>query len=204
MITLGAYVLIAGAILMLLANHQTRVVEQQQNTNADAVAAEVANQDAATTDPSTTPSTTQAGQTKGQNGSPVRIQVLEADINIAVAPGVYNTSSQTWTLSTTKAHYALVTPKPNTDGGNTFIYGHNRKSVFARLTGIKVGSTAVITTDKNQRFTYRLRAINTTTPTDDSLFHYSGPPILTLQTCTGANFQNRTLYVFDLIGVTNA
>jgi len=195
--------LVVGVVLMLLANHQRHAVEQQQNTNADAVAAEVANQSSSTPAPGSA-TTTQSSQNKGQTGNPVRIQVLEADINIAVAPGVYNSTSQTWTLSTTKAHYALVTPKPNSDGGNTFIYGHNRSSVFSRLTTVKVGSTAVVTTDKDQRFIYRLRTINTTTPTDDSLFRYSGPPILTLQTCTGANFQNRTLYTFDLVGVTNA
>ncbi len=195
---LGIGIIVAGIVLMLLANHQTKQAEAQANADADAVAAEVvADQNVGDTSPGTT------AQSKTQTGSPVKIEILEAGISIPVAPGVYNAKSQTWTLSTTKAHYALMTPKPNTEGGNTFIYGHNRPSVFSRLTRAKVGDTAVVTTDKNQRFTYRMRSTYTTSPADSSLLNYNGAPILTLQTCTGANFQNRTLYVFDLIGVTN-
>lgn len=137
-------------------------------------------------------------------GYPVNIQILDADINVPVAKGYYNKQNQKWTLSKNSAHYAVMTSRPNAIGGNTFIYGHNRSNVFARLLSIKPGSMAYVTTDNNQRFAYRLTRSFTTNPSDSSVLGDKGAPILTLQTCSGANFQNRTLFVFELVGVTNA
>ena len=97
-----------------------------------------------------------------------------------------------------------MTSRPNTTSGNTFIYGHNRSNVFSRLLKIKPGSVAYVTTDNNQRFIYRLSRSFTTNPNDSSILYYQGAPILTLQTCSGANFQDRTLFVFELVGVTDA
>lgn len=137
-------------------------------------------------------------------GYPVRIEVVEADINVSVAKGYYNKQTGKWTLSKNNAHYAVMTSRPNSAGGNTFIYGHNRSNVFARLLKIKPGTVAYVTTDNNQRFVYKMTRSFTTNPQDSSILNYKGAPILTLQTCSGANFQNRTLFVFELVGVTNA
>lgn len=189
LVLLAVCLLLAGGLLLMFPSSPAEVVELYPQT---------------TTAENQAPQAAQAHRAEVTPTAPVRIQVLEADINIPVASGVYNRSTQKWTLSNDKAHFATMTSMPNQTAGNTFIYGHNRKSVFARLTKIKAGSTAVITTADNQRFVYRMRTSYTTVPTDDSVLHYSGPPILTLQTCTGAMFQNRTMYVFDLVGVTHA
>lgn len=133
-------------------------------------------------------------------GKPVRLVVASLNIDVKVADGVYNSKSQTWTLSKDKAHYALMTPEPNNQEGNTFIYGHNRPEVFARLSKLAVGQDAVIYTDNNHVFTYRFRSAYETNPNDDSLFAYKGAPILTLQTCSGLWYQNRFLMTFDLVG----
>jgi LPXTG-site transpeptidase (sortase) family protein len=142
---------------------------------------------------------TKASQTI--SGKPARIVIASLNIDIPVADGVYNARTKAWTLSTNKAHYALMTPKPNNQWGNTFIYGHNRPEVFSRLSKLQTGQTAVVYTDNNHVFTYSYRSARETNPNDDSLFTYQGPPILTLQTCSGLWYQNRYLMTFDLIGV---
>lgn len=137
-------------------------------------------------------------------GYPVRIQIDEVDINLPIAKGYYNKQNKKWTISRNSAYYAVMTSRPNTTSGNTFIYGHNRSNVFSRLLKIKPGSVAYVTTDNNQRFIYKLSRSFTTNPNDSSILYYQGAPILTLQTCSGANFQDRTLFVFELVGVTDA
>lgn len=131
-------------------------------------------------------------------GKPIKLEISSLGINLPVVDGVYNAKTKTWNLSTNKTHYALMTPPANNKEGNTFIYGHNRRQVFAKLPQVKVGDKAIITTENNHTFTYVLRMSYTTDPYDDSLFSYEGPPMLTLQTCTGLWYQNRSLYMFDL------
>lgn len=137
-------------------------------------------------------------------GRPVYIEVLDANISLPVNDGYYNYRTQKWTLSKTSAQYAVMSPKPNQNSGNTFIYGHNRENVFSNLLAVKQGSVAFVTTDSNQKFIYKLKYSYTTDPTDSDFLYYSGPPQLTIQTCSGPNFENRTLFVYELVGVTNA
>lgn len=135
-------------------------------------------------------------------GKPIRIVIPAVNIDVQIADGIYNKSSKTWSLSLDKAQYALMTPEPNNQAGNTFIYGHNRKEVFNRLPKLPIGQEAYIYTDNNHVFTYRYRSHYETTPYDDTLFNYKGAPILTLQTCTGIWYQNRNLMTFDLVKVS--
>lgn len=134
-------------------------------------------------------------------GKPVRLTIASIGIDIDVADGVYDASSQTWTLTNTNAHYALMTPPANNLKGNTFIYGHNRKQVFASLKNVQVGDTAIVTTAEGHTFTYIFASSFETTPTDDSLFRYEGPSLLTLQTCSGLWYQNRQLFTFTFSSV---
>ncbi len=136
------------------------------------------------------------------SGQPTHIEIPSLGISVDIQPGYYNKESQTWTLSNTKAQYATITPAANNGGGNTFVYGHNRPEVFSKLLNIKSGEEAIVTTDNKHRFTYKMTGQKVTKPTDDSLFHYEGKPILTLQTCSGLWYQNRSLFVFDLVKVS--
>lgn len=135
------------------------------------------------------------------SGKPVRLVIPSLGIDLTVADGIYNPSDQSWTLSKDKAHYALMTPQANNQEGNTFIYGHNRKEVFAKLATLNIGETVTVHTDNGHQFTYKYRSAHETNPYDDSLFNYQGPPILTLQTCSGLWYQNRYLMTFDLVEV---
>lgn len=131
------------------------------------------------------------------SGRPTRLAIPSVNIDIAVASGNYNSETGTWDLSKDKAHYATITPEANNKIGNTFIYGHNNKNVFAALDGMAVGDSAVVATDSGYKFTYTLQAIKDVEPTDVSLFQYRGPSMLTIQTCSGSWFEKRRLYSFD-------
>lgn len=131
-------------------------------------------------------------------GKPVRIQIPSLKIDLTVIDGYYYPKSKTWTLSPDKAQYATMTPYANNREGNTFIYGHAVGAVFQNLPRITPGSEAIVYTENGHKFTYKLTLTYTTNPNDNSLFTYQGPPILTLQTCTGLWYQNRSMFVFSL------
>lgn len=133
------------------------------------------------------------------SGEPVRIIVPAVAVALPVANGYYDVVKQTWTLSRTEAMYATVTPLPNNQSGNTFIYGHALTEVFGRLPQLRLGDQAQVQTRNGYTFTYRLASQRVTEPTDVSLFDYQGPPILTLQTCTGILSEKRQLFVFDFV-----
>jgi LPXTG-site transpeptidase (sortase) family protein len=133
-------------------------------------------------------------------GQPDNISIPSLNMSLPVINGYYNKVTEQWNLTLNEVQYATITPPPNNAGGNTFFYGHYRPEVFAYLHLIKIGAQAIVTTTNGHTFTYQLATINVVSPTDDSLFAYQGPPILTVQTCTGLFFQNRELFVFNLVG----
>jgi len=134
-------------------------------------------------------------------GKPSRILIPSLSLDLAVADGSYNPDTKAWTLSNDKAHYALPSVQPNNDAGNTLIYGHAQKQVFAGLTGLKPGDQATVTTDNGYRFTYTYTATEAVKPTNVDIFAYAGSPRLTLQTCSGSWWQNRQFYYFDFTSV---
>lgn len=133
------------------------------------------------------------------SGIPVHINIPSLDLELPVDKGYYNNQTQTWTLSGTHAHYAIASSISNIKGGNTFIYGHNNKFVFAKLNQIKTDAIVQITSDNGHRFYYMFRGAVDVNPADTSLFAYQGKPILTVQTCSGSWYQNRRLFMFDLV-----
>jgi len=130
-------------------------------------------------------------------GRPVRIVVPKANVDVKVIDGYYFPEKKDWTLTEDNAQFAVMTALANNKEGNTFIYGHNHDQVFKRLTELKLGDQATVYTDNGRKFTYTLRTIHDTVPSDNSLFKYEGAPILTLQTCSGSFSQNRQLFTFD-------
>lgn len=135
-------------------------------------------------------------------GTPTHITIPSVGIDLNVIPGYYYPKSQTWTLSLNDAQYATMTAKPNNKSGDTFIYAHYRLHVFYTLPHVKAGDQAVITTANGHTFTYTFLSSTITSPDNTALFNYKGQPILVLQTCTGVQFQNRQLFVFNLSKVS--
>lgn len=138
-----------------------------------------------------------------KTGEPVRLQIPSIGIDLIVTEGEFNQTTNTWNVSNDKAHYAIVSDTPNNRYGNTFIYGHNRANVFARLAQLQTGAEAIIRTDNNLQFVYQLSEVEETDPNNTSvLLPYSNKPTLSLQTCSGSWYQNRQIFRFDFIRVT--
>lgn len=136
------------------------------------------------------------------DGSPVKIEIPALDLSLSIIPGYYNQTNKSWTLTNDKAQFATLSTPPNTESGNTFVYGHARKNVFAGLHNLHTGAVAVVTTDNGHTFYYELAATDVVDPSDwNAVFGYQGKPILTLQTCTGPTYAKRQLFTFNLIRV---
>ena len=129
-------------------------------------------------------------------GLPSRIVLPDQGIDLPIDPGFYNQADNSWTLSGLRAHYAMVTTLPNNHDGNTFIYGHNNKYVFGRIKSLQPGQKAIVYTANNYMFTYSYLSNVVVEPGDTSVFDYTGPPILTIQTCSGNWNEKRQMYTF--------
>lgn len=134
-------------------------------------------------------------------GKPERIKIKSLTIDLPIIDGYYNEQDKTWTLSEDKVQYATTTPQNNNKQGNTYLYGHNNGYVFSQLYRLQAGDRVVIYTANDHKFTYEFTSSFETDPYDSSVFDYSGPPILTIQTCSGLWFENRQLFTFKLVEV---
>ena len=133
------------------------------------------------------------------SGRPVRIVIGDSGIDLPVDEGFYNEADGTWTLSDTHAQFAMMSFLANNHSGNTFIYGHGTDQVFAQL-GTRppiAGATALIYTDNGHIFSYAFKQVRNLAPDDTSVLAYQGPPILTVQTCTGAFSEWRSMCEFN-------
>lgn len=132
------------------------------------------------------------------SGKPVRLVIPDSNIDLPIDEGFYNETDGSWTLSDFHLQYAMMTMLANNHTGNTFIYGHATDRVLGTLTRQTptVGSLAQVYTDNGHIFTYKFQSSRSLTPDDTSIFSYSGPPILTVQTCTGSVSEWRTMFTF--------
>lgn len=132
-------------------------------------------------------------------GTPIRLQIPSLGIDLGVAKGYYDKTTTKWTLDKVNAFFAAPSVKPNNRGGNTLIYGHNIAPVFARLQNIPDKAKVILYTDNGHRLVYTYKSSEVVDPNNTSIFDYEGKPRLTLQTCTGAWFENRQFYYFELV-----
>lgn len=131
-------------------------------------------------------------------GKPVRIVVPGSDIDIVLDEGYYSPTDESWTLSDTHAQFAMMSVLANNHSGNTFVYGHGTDSIFGNLSTRPPieGSVAILYTAEGYVFEYEFDSSRSVTPTETSALDYSGPPVLTIQTCTGTFSEWRTMYRF--------
>lgn len=183
-IVAGLILVVVGAVIggsLLFYNWQTQYVDAQQ------AAAALKNNPAPTI------------RTPAISGVPIRVQVPSVSVDASVIPGYYFPANQSWTLTSNKAQWGVMTAEANNKQGVTFIYAHDLKNLFAPLSGVNPGDTASVLTANGHTFTYSLRTTITVTPDNTNLFSYQGKPILVLQTCSGVWYQNRQLFIFDLV-----
>lgn len=135
------------------------------------------------------------------SGNPVKIQIPSIAIDLAVTAGEYSESQ--WTDSPSSAVYARVSSLPNSELGNTIIYGHNTPSVFYPTQSLRIGARALITTDNNHVFEYEYTSSENVQPDDVRIFRKNTSSAqLVILTCDGFWDQQRRLMYFTLVSVT--
>ena len=130
-------------------------------------------------------------------GIPVRIVLPSLQLDLTVEEGKYNPAEDSWTLSGYNAHFATITAPVNDYADNTFIYGHNNKDVFGHLKLLNPGDPVLVYADNGLIFHYKYDGKVTVSPADTSVLTYQGPPILTIQTCSGNWDEWRDMYKFN-------
>lgn len=138
------------------------------------------------------------------SGRPVRIVIPGSSYNgtsidLTVDAGYYDSASGAWTLSGLNAQFAMISTLANNFSGDTFIYGHNNDHVFGALRHVtpNKGSLAFIYTDNGHILAYSFQSTVSLSPVDTSVLQYNGPPMLTIQTCTGSVNEWRTMYRYS-------
>lgn len=137
------------------------------------------------------------------SGRPVRLVIPGSSYNgvavdLPVDEGYYDSTSDSWTLAGYHAEFAMISTLANNFAGDTYIYGHNNDSVFGALRHKtpNTGSTAYVYTDNGHIFAYSFLNASSVAPDVTSVLQYNGPPIMTIQTCTGSFNEARTLYKY--------
>ena len=130
-------------------------------------------------------------------GKPVRMVIESLSMDMPIVEGYFNPADGSWTLSPDKPHFAMPSMLANNYEGNTIIYGHNTLQVFARLDNLQPGDKLRIYTLNGRILTYIFEDKQDVLPNDVSAFHYSGSPIITLQTCEGPLDEWRRMFRFN-------
>lgn len=129
-------------------------------------------------------------------GTASRIVVPSVGIDTAVKPGSYDVDKQTWVIDHTSAFHADVTVPVNNANGTTLIYGHAGWNIFETLPEVAEEALAYVYTSEGYRFVYTFESNRRVDPSDVSVLVSTGPPLLVLQTCSGAFDAYRTLVTF--------
>jgi len=136
------------------------------------------------------------------SGHPSRMSIERLGIDLPVSDGVYNDKTGEWSLSDKAVYFATITDLPNDNQGNTFLYGHNQKSVIGRMSGIAPGDIVKIQTTNGHEFSYAYISDELVKPDKTAVLHDSpSKPRLTVMTCDGIWSQARRLMYFDLVEV---
>lgn len=199
---LSTIVNVFGIVLLLSGSGLYYAIARSMRSDVIAMPVFAAAAEAPIASTGTETGSSQADAPARVDGNPVSIDIPALDISLQIIPGYYNQQNKSWTLTNDKAQFATLSTLPNSESGNTFVYGHARKNVFASLHNLQAGAVAVVTTDNGHTFYYELSATQVVDPSDwNAVFGYQGKPILTLQTCTGPTYAKRQLFTFNLVRV---
>ena len=112
----------------------------------------------------------------------VRIVVDDLGIDLAIEEG--RIINGIWEISKKGASHLNISANPS-EGGNSVIYGHNKKTIFGSLPYIRVGSPIAITNRDGQVFNYKVERKVTVKPDNLTYVLPKGEETLTIYTCTG-------------------
>lgn len=126
---------------------------------------------------------------------PVRITIDALSIDAPISPVVVKDNK--WPVTAKAASYLAASPIPG-DKGNSIIYAHNWKNLFANLVDAQTGEEVIIEfADKTQK-TFIITSTSIVTPDTSSILAKSNDTRITLYTCTGFLDTNRFVAVATL------
>lgn len=138
-----------------------------------------------------------------KSGIPTRISIAGLGLDLSVQLGSYQADGN-WTLDDHNSFYAAPSVPANNEKGTTLIYGHNTKPVFKNLKNLTPGNELIVQTDSGYTFTYEYSFVSDVDPGDVSIFNTENTPNITLQTCSGAWDELRSMYTFTLKNVVKS
>lgn len=127
-------------------------------------------------------STPSSFRNKSLSEAPTRISIPSAGINLPIETG--SIINGVWEISLENATFLDISAKPG-NGGNTVIYGHNKKAIFGNLNKVGVGYLIILETHSGDVFNYKVESIQTVKPTQVDVIAPTDFEILTVYTCNG-------------------
>lgn len=133
------------------------------------------------------------------DGEPQTFIMERLGINLPIEYGYYDSNTNSWTVSDDAIYFGYGTALPNNQKGNTFLYGHNRDSVIAKLKDLVVGDEIIIVTKNGHSFKYYYVNDEYVKPNYIGVLHDNPEtPRLTIMTCDGIWSLTRRLMYFEL------
>lgn len=133
------------------------------------------------------------------DGEPQTFIMDRLGIVLQIKYGYFDSDSNSWTVSDDAIYYAYGTALPNNQRGNTFLYGHNRDSVVAKLSDLVADDEVKIITINGHTFIYSYVSDDSVSPDYVDILKYDpNTPRLTVMTCEGVWSLTRRLMYFDL------
>lgn len=121
-------------------------------------------------------------QTKSDSDLPIEISIPSIQIKLAVVEGSIKNGA--WEISANSATHLSTSGSPG-EGGNTVIYGHNKKIIFANLPYLSLGRKILIKTQSGKTLTYEVYQKDFVGPDRIDLVSPTSHEELTLYTCWG-------------------
>lgn len=140
-------------------------------------------------------------QTKIESAStaaslPVRVLAKKAGIDATVTIGGYENGK--WILSKNNALFLPTSQMPG-EGGNTVLYAHKRKGLFATLKNLSLGDTITLYDLNGKTYTYAVYKTENIKPNQMEKIQTNKNNTITLFTCDGWFDENRLVVKASLI-----
>jgi len=121
-------------------------------------------------------------QSVQQGELPIQITIPSIKIDIPIDSGTINNG--VWQISYKNATFLANSARPGA-GGNTVIYGHNKKAIFGSLPYLSIGQKVIVKTQDGKLYTYEVYKKDFVRPDRVDLVSPTNYEELTLFTCWG-------------------
>lgn len=112
----------------------------------------------------------------------VKIAIPKINKVLDITDGTFD--GKRWVVSERGVSFYVNSSLPE-QGGNTVLYGHNKKVVLGGLTALKAGDQIELTLDNGDALIYEVYETKTIKPTEVDILNQTSEPRLTIYTCSG-------------------